>query len=81
MRAASLLPIALAILLPIAIRGEDSTKKVDPRAYLTQLSRLGARKPFLTDSPDVYLEPGSLNRFFTQTIYRRLEGIAYFGFR
>jgi hypothetical protein len=81
MRIASLLPIVLAILLPIAMRGGDSPKKVDPRAYLTQLSRLGARKPFLTDSPDVYLEPGSLNRFFTEPIYRRLEGNAYFGYR
>ncbi len=81
MRAANLLPILLATFLPIATHGEELPKKVDPRAYLTQLSRLGARKPFLTDSPDVYLEPGSLNRFFTEPIYRRLEGNAYFGYR
>ena len=81
MRTANLLPVMLAILLPIGIRGEDSPKKVDPRAYLTQLSRLGARKPFLADSPDVYLEPGSLNQFFTDAIYGRLQGNAYFGYR
>jgi hypothetical protein len=81
MRAASLWLVMLAILFPVAIRGQDLPKKVDPRAYLTQLIRLGARKPFLTDSPDVYLEPGSLNQFFTDPIYRRLEGNAYFGYR
>jgi hypothetical protein len=81
MRAANLLPIVLAILFPLATHSEDVPKKVDPRAYLTQLSRLGARKPFLTDSPDVYLEPGSLNQFFTAPIYRRLEGNPYFGYR
>jgi hypothetical protein len=65
----------------MAIHGADPPKKVDPRAYLVELSRLGARKPFLTDSPDVYLEKGSLNHFFTEAIYRRLEGNAYFGYR
>src|SRR5204863_7266118 len=71
--------IALALLLPAAIRAADSPK-VDPRAYLGELARLGARRPFLTDSPDVYLEPRSLNRFFTVATYRRLEGNAYFGY-
>ena len=55
--------------------------KVNPRVYMGELSRLGARKPFLTDSPDVYLEPDSLNRFFTEPIYRKLEGNPYFGYR
>jgi hypothetical protein len=67
--------------LPVDIYGEDSPKEADPRAYLTELMRFGAREPFLTDSPDVYLEPESLNRFFTEPIYRRLEGNAYFGYR
>ena len=71
--------IALALLLPVAVRAEDRAK-VDPRAHLAELARLGARKPFLTDSPDVYLEPRSLNRFFTTPIYRRLRGNAYFGY-
>src|SRR5437879_7346371 len=71
--------IALALLLPAAIRAADSPK-VDPRAHLGELARLGARRPFLTDSPDVYLEPRSLNRFFTVAIYRRLAGNAYFGY-
>lgn len=54
--------------------------KVDPRAALTELARLGARKQFLVDSPDVYLEPKSLNHFFTDAIYQRLLGNAYFGY-
>src|SRR5437867_7741014 len=70
---------ALALLLTAAIPAADSMK-VDPRAHLGEMARLGARKPFLTDSPDVYLEPRSLNRFFTVAIYRRLEGNAYFGY-
>jgi hypothetical protein len=53
---------------------------IDPRQALAQLQRLGARKPFLTDSPDVYLEPKSLNRFFTDRIYRKLQGNPYFGY-
>ena len=73
--------LGFALLSPIAIHSQDSTKKVDPRVYLGELSRLGARKPFLTDSPDVYLEPQSLNKFFTEAIYRKLQGNAYFGYR
>jgi hypothetical protein len=45
------------------------------------LARLGSNKPFLKDSPDVYLEPQSLNLFFTDRIYQRLEGNSYFGYR
>jgi hypothetical protein len=71
----------IALLFPVAIYSADPPQKVDPRAYLVDLTRLGARKPFLTDSPDVYLEKESLNRFFTDAIYRRLEGNAYFGYR
>src|SRR3974390_2925525 len=52
----------------------------DPRKYLLELERLGARKPFLVDSPDVYLERRSLNHFFTEAIYRRLQGDGYFGY-
>ena len=66
---------ALAPAIP-AVEGSN----IDPRTYLAELARLGARKPFLIDSPDVYLEPRSLNRFFTETIYRRLKGNAYFGY-
>jgi hypothetical protein len=53
---------------------------IDPRQALAELRRLGARRPFLTDSPDVYLEPKSLHRFFTELIYRKLQGNAYFGY-
>ncbi len=75
-----LLPVLteLVILVP-AVPGAEGSK-VDPRTYLTELARLGARKPFLVDSPDVYLEPHSLNHFFTEPIYRRLMGNAYFGY-
>src|SRR5687767_10697959 len=71
--------VAVALYLPAVIRAGD-TVKIDPRKHLSELARLGARKPFLTDSPDVYLEPRSLNRFFTVAIYRRLQGNAYFGY-
>jgi hypothetical protein len=73
--------IAFAILSPAAIHSQNPAPKVDPRIYLAELARLGARKPFLTDSPDVYLEPQSLNQFFTLPIYRKLQGNAYFGYR
>jgi hypothetical protein len=73
--------VIFALVFPAAMQGGDTAKKADPRAYLAELSRLGARKPFLTDSPDVYLEPGSLNHFFTGAIYRKLQGNAYFGYR
>ena len=71
--------VALGLLLPATIPAAEGVK-VDPRAHLGEMARLGARKPFLTDSPDVYLEPRSLNRFFTTAIYRRLAGNAYFGY-
>jgi hypothetical protein len=71
--------VAVALLLPGAIPSADKGK-IDPRAHLAELARLGARKAFLTDSPDVYLEPRSLNRFFTVAIYRRLQGNPYFGY-
>jgi hypothetical protein len=72
--------IILSALIPFAAPGQDVGPKVDPKTYLAELARLGARKPFLTDSPDVYLEPQSLNRFFTMPIYRKLQGNAYFGY-
>jgi hypothetical protein len=53
----------------------------DPRAVLAEVRRLSARKPFLTDSPDVYFERQSLNQFFTTPIYRKLQGNAYFGYQ
>lgn len=53
---------------------------IDPRQALAELRRLGTRKPFSADSPDVYLEPESLHRFFTERIYRNLQGNAYFGY-
>jgi len=73
--------VVLALLLSTAatLPGADRPA-VDPREYLAELRRLGTRKPFLTDSPDVYLEPQSLGHFFTEKIYRELRGNAYFGY-
>ncbi len=59
----------------------ETPGKVDQREALALISRVGAKKPFLKDSPDVYLEPDSLNKFFTMPIYRKLEGNGYFGYR
>ncbi len=75
------IPVILSLLLIACceVQGADRPKP-DPREYLLELERLGARKPFLVDSPDVYLERRSLNRFFTGAIYRRLRGNAYFGY-
>jgi hypothetical protein len=47
----------------------------------TVLARLSTVNPFLKDSSDVLLEPQSIGKFFTDTIYQRLEGNAYFGYR
>ena len=53
----------------------------DFKEGMAELSRIGAKKPFLKDSSDVHLEPQSLNQFFTDRIYQRLQGNAYFGYR
>ena len=66
---------AIVLLMPVGVQGQG-----DARTQLTEIARLSSRKPFLTDSPDVYLEPKSLNRFFTTAIYRRMEGNPYFGY-
>jgi len=58
----------------------SESPSIDPRQALAELRRLGTRKPFSADSPDVYLEPESLHRFFTDRIYRKLQGNAYFGY-
>lgn len=63
----------------LCVHGEE-TVDVNPRWYLAELARLSARKPFLQDSPDVYLESASLGKFFTPAIYERLRGNAYFGY-
>ena len=58
----------------------EQRMQVDPREYVLEMRRVTARKPFLIDSPDVYLEPKSLNRFFTERIYKKLRGNAYVGY-
>jgi hypothetical protein len=70
------------LLLILAASGSTlCAQEPDPRFLLAELRRLSARKPFLTDSPDIYLEPQSLNGFFTPPIYRKLQGNAYFGYQ
>ena len=56
--------VAATFLLALPALAEQRVQ-VDPREYVLEMRRVAARKPFLTDSPDVYLEPKSLNRFFT----------------
>ncbi|MCI0627513.1 MAG: hypothetical protein L0387_38680 [Acidobacteria bacterium] len=72
--------VAVWLFLSVSVLVAAEASQVDPRQFLSELRRLGARKPFLTDSPDVYLEPRSLNQFFTDAIYRKLQGNAYFGY-
>ena len=71
------------ILCPIALFAQEEVKmsEADFIAGVNELARLGAKKPFLRDSPDVHLEPKSLGHFFTDRIYQRLEGNGYFGYR
>ena len=70
--------VIMAVLaLPLLTQGQPH---MGPRQYLLEIQRVAARKPFLTDSPDVYLEPKSLNQFFTQAIYTKLQGNAYVGY-
>jgi len=81
-----LIPI-LIFLSPVAVlfgQEKPTERQMNHSEFIdgmTLLMRLGASKPFLTDSQDVYLEPQSLNQFFTDRIYQRLEGNAYFGYR
>ena len=69
------------IFCPVALFGQEEIKMDDFIAGVNELARLGAKKLFLKDSPDVLLEPKSLGHFFTDRIYQRLEGNAYFGYR
>src|SRR6188474_2441389 len=77
-RAILALSCFIGVLLALPLWASESPS-IDPRRALAELRRLGTRKPFSADSPDVYLEPRSLNRFFTERIYRKLQGNAYFG--
>ncbi len=70
----------LMALLASALHSE-TPKNVNQRDALALMMRFGAKKPFLKDSSDVYLEPDSLNKFFTMPIYKKLEGNGYFGYR
>ncbi len=76
-----LLPILLFFVAAIYCQSAGKVTPQEARETLTMLSRMGAKKPFLKDSSDVYLEKQSLNRFFTMPIYQKLEGNSYFGYR
>jgi len=78
---AKLIPLLL-ILCPLSLFGQETAMtETELREGMVHLMRLAAKKPFLKDSSDVLLEKQSLNRFFTDRIYQRLEGNAYFGYR
>ena len=87
MRHVKIIPVFLLTLTFLAgtLFGQDKPAEgmtdAEFQAGLTVLARLGAVNPFLKDSSDVHLEPQSLNQFFTDRIYQRLEGNAYFGYR
>jgi hypothetical protein len=70
------------VLCPIALFAQEEIRlsEEDFIMGVNELARLGAKKPFMKDSPDVLLEPKSLGHFFTDRIYQRLEGNAYFGY-
>jgi hypothetical protein len=67
--------------MALSAQEESKLSDADFVVGVNELARLGAKKPFLRDSPDVLLEPKSLGHFFTDRIYQRLEGNAYFGYR
>ena len=77
------LSLAVVLFCPLLLFAEEEIKmsEADFVAGVNELARLGAKKPFLRDSSDVLLEPKSLGHFFTDRIYQRLEGNAYFGYR
>jgi hypothetical protein len=78
---AKLIPIVFLFSFPALFAQESKMTEAEFKEGLVVLARFGATKPFLKNSPDVYLEPQSLNQFFTDAIYQRLEGNAYFGYR
>jgi hypothetical protein len=80
MRFIKALPVMLVICWGSSRGYCEEKVRPDPRAYLAELRRLSAKKSFLQDSPDVYLESQSLGKFFTPQIYQKLRGNAYFGY-
>jgi len=77
---ATIIRLSIPLLALWVSASSTAAQAPDPHQLLGELSRLSARKPFLTDSPDVYLEPDSLGRFFSVPIYKKLRGNAYFGY-
>lgn len=80
MRPSKALPVMLLIFWVSSRTHCEERHNVDPRSYLAELRRLSIKRPFLEDSPDVYLESQSLGTFFTRGIYQKLRGNAYFGY-
>ena len=82
-RGVKLIPFAI-ILFSLSLFGQGNKPSITEsefREELLHLMRMSTNKPFLRDSSDVLLERQSLNRFFTDRIYERLTGNAYFGYR
>lgn len=74
------LPVMLLIFWISSRTYCEERVNLDTRSYLAELRRLSIKRPFLKDSPDVYLESQSLGRFFAREIYQKLRGNAYFGY-
>ena len=72
--------IVLLFLCPLTLFGQEITE-AEFRDGVAFMGRISANKPFLKDSSDVLLEPESMNRFFTDKIYQKLTGNAYFGYK
>ena len=71
----------ILLLFPPALPAQKVESEADLKNGLVHVMRISANAPFLKDSSDVLLEPQSLNQFFTDRIYQRLEGNSYFGYR
>jgi len=72
--------LVLLILCPLTLFGQEITE-TEFRNGVAFIGRISANKHFLKDSSDTLLEPESLNRFFTDKIYQKLTGNAYFGYK
>jgi len=72
--------LVLLFLCPLTLFAQEITE-TEFRDGVAFMGRISANKPFLKDSSDVLLEPKSLNRFFTDKIYQKLTGNAYFGYK
>ena len=82
----NILTLVLALVITVSIChkpvfGQDEV--MTEEAFLegiTVIGRMTEQRPFIKDSLDVIHEKQSLNNFFTDRIYERLKGNAYYGY-